>query len=95
MLAPRLLRDYVVITMRARLVRIGNSRGVQLPKAVIDQVGLGEEIELSVEGRRVVLAPTRSPRAGWADAAARLTAESPGLLDPETRTRFEDDEWRW
>jgi antitoxin MazE len=84
-----------VITMKARLVRIGNSRGVRLPKAVIEQVGLGDDVELSVEGRRVILTPARSARSGWAEAAARLNAESPGLLDPEARTRFEDDEWRW
>lgn len=94
-LAATVRRDYIVITMKARLVRIGNSRGVRLPKAVIEQVGLGEEVELSVEGRRVILTAARPPRTGWAEAAARLTGESPGLLDPETRTRFEDDEWRW
>jgi antitoxin MazE len=81
--------------MKARLVRIGNSRGVRLPKAVIDQVGLEDEIELCVEGRRVVIAAAGRPRAGWAEAARRLGAASRGLLDPATPTRFEDDEWRW
>jgi antitoxin MazE len=95
MLAATARSDYIVITMKARLVRIGNSRGVRLPKAVIEQVGLGEEVDLTVEGRRVILTAAQAPRTGWADAAARLNAESPGLLDPDTRTRFEDDEWRW
>ena len=81
--------------MKARLVRIGNSRGVRLPKAVIEQAGLGDEIELTVSGHRVVIGPVHQPRAGWAVAARRLAADSHGLLDAVTPTRFDEDEWRW
>ena len=57
--------------MKARLVRIGNSRGLRLPKAVIEQVGLDDEVELVVEGRRIVITPARRPRAGWAEAVQK------------------------
>jgi antitoxin MazE len=43
--------------MKARLVRIGNSRGIRLPKAIIDQVGLDDEVELLVEDQRLVIVP--------------------------------------
>ena len=81
--------------MKSRLVRIGNSRGVRLPKAIIEQVGLEEDIELRVEDHSVVITAKSPPRTGWADAARRLGAESRGLLDPATPTRFDEDEWRW
>jgi antitoxin MazE len=81
--------------MKARLVRIGNSRGVRLPKAVIEQVGLGEDIELQVEGDRVVITAAAPPRTGWAEAAKRLAAESRDLLDVPFLTRFDEDEWQW
>ena len=55
------MRNYIAITMKARLVKMGNSRGVRLPKAVIDQVGLDEYIELRVENDRVVI-PAAKPR---------------------------------
>jgi antitoxin MazE len=87
--------DYIVITMKARLVRIGNSRGVRLPKAVIDQIGLDEDIDLRVENDRVIITAARQPRTGWADAARRLANESRGLLDAPSPTRFDEDEWRW
>ena len=45
--------------MKAQIVRIGNSRGVRLPKAVIEQAGLTEEVELEVRGNTVVIAATR------------------------------------
>ncbi|HEY2410262.1 MAG TPA: AbrB/MazE/SpoVT family DNA-binding domain-containing protein [Polyangiaceae bacterium] len=81
--------------MKARLVRIGNSRGVRLPRAVIEQVGLEDEVELHVEHHRLIITATNPPRTGWADAARRLGAESRGLLDRATPTRFDEDEWRW
>ncbi len=88
-------RDYIVITMKARLVRIGNSRGVRLPKAVIDQVGLDDDVELSVEDNRVIITAASPPRSGWAEAARRLGAESRGLMNPASPTRFDEDEWQW
>ena len=88
-------RDYIVITMKARLIRIGNSRGVRLPKAVIDQVGLDDDIELRVEQNRVIITASAPPRSGWADAAKRLATESRGLLDSQLPTRFDEDEWQW
>ncbi len=71
--------------MKVAVVPIGNSRGVRLPKAVLEQVGMGDEAELSVEGGRIVLAPTTSPRRGWAQAfssaAPPLSAEDRDWLD--------------
>ena len=81
--------------MRTQLVRIGNSRGVRLPKTVIDEVGLTDEIDLRVEDRCVVIAPLHVPRSGWADAAQRLRADSKGLLVGYAPTRFDEDEWQW
>lgn len=87
--------DYIVITMKARLVRIGNSRGVRLPKAVIEQAALDDVVELEVENQRVIISASRPPRTGWSEAARNLAAGSQGLLDPTTPTNFDEDEWRW
>lgn len=81
--------------MRARLVRIGNSRGVRLPKPLIDEVGLGEVVQLHVRGGTIVIAPERGARVGWADAAKELRAASGDSLDSSLPTRFEADEWQW
>lgn len=58
--------------MRIPVVRIGNSRGVRLPKPILEQCGIVGAVDLKVENRSVVLSPTISrPREGWAAAAAR------------------------
>jgi antitoxin MazE len=82
--------------MKTRLVRIGNSRGVRLPKAVIAQAGLTEEVELGVRDGAVVIARTTSARSGWADAARQMCQrEEDRLLDAPTPTRFDEKEWQW
>jgi antitoxin MazE len=82
--------------MKARLIRIGNSRGVRLPKPVIEEAGLAEDVELQVRGGAVVISSRRRPRAGWAEAARRLREGGEDrLLDRPTPTRFDDEEWRW
>jgi antitoxin MazE len=85
----------LLITMKARLVRIGNSRGIRLPKAVIDQVGLEDEVELRVEAQRLVILPVARSRAGWAEAIHRMGADSATSLGSSMPTRFDEAEWRW
>jgi antitoxin MazE len=82
--------------MKTRLIRIGNSRGVRLPKAVIAQAGLTEEVELGVRDGAVVIARTTSARSGWADAARQMRQrDEDRLLDAPTPTRFDEKEWQW
>ncbi len=82
--------------MKARLVRIGNSRGIRLPKAIIAQAGLTDEVEIGVRDGAVVIARTSSARSGWADAARQMRQrEDDRLLDIPTPTRFDEKEWQW
>ncbi len=79
--------------MKTRLVRIGNSRGLRLPKPLLEQAGLEDEVEIRVEQGALVIAPVAAPRAGWAEAAAKFGPS--GLLDAPSATRFDDEEWAW
>ncbi|MCK4303114.1 MAG: AbrB/MazE/SpoVT family DNA-binding domain-containing protein [Candidatus Eisenbacteria sp.] len=82
--------------MRTRLVRIGNSRGVRLPKLLIEEAGLSEEVELCVRAGTIVIARAEQPRASWAEAAQELGRRGEDrLLDPPTATRFDEEEWQW
>ena len=61
--------------MKVSIVAIGNSRGVRLPKAVLEQVGLSDEAELSIENGCIVISPKRAPRRGWAAVFASDPAD--------------------
>jgi antitoxin MazE len=82
--------------VRTRLVRIGRSRGVRLPKPLIDEVGLGEDVELVVRDGAIVITAIPKPRIGWAAAEEMLRQREGELLPaPPTPTRFDGEEWEW
>ena len=82
--------------MKTHLVRIGNSRGVRLPKPLIEQAGLSEEVELRVQEGAIVIARASSPRSGWADAAREARGrQEDRLLEAPTPTHFDEEEWEW
>ena len=84
--------------MKTRIIKIGNSQGVRLPKLLLAQIDLGEEVEVEVEQNQIVIRPARGPRHGW-DAQFRAMAErgDDRLLDSEanTLTTWDADEWVW
>jgi len=82
--------------MKTRLVRIGNSRGVRLPKPLIEEAGLKDDVEIVVQEGRILISPITTHRAGWADAARDLREKGGDeLLDPLTPTRFDEEDWQW
>ncbi|MET0852430.1 MAG: AbrB/MazE/SpoVT family DNA-binding domain-containing protein [Candidatus Rokuibacteriota bacterium] len=81
---------------KTRIVRIGNSRGIRVPKILLDQAQLPDEVELHAEPGRLVVQGARRPRTGWAQAArAMAEARNDGLLDQPSATRFDREEWEW
>jgi antitoxin MazE len=82
-----------VIVVRAKLVKIGNSRGIRLAKPLLEVAGLADEVEIEAAPGVLTIRSAAHPRAGWAEAAAASEAE--GLLDEMTATRFDDEEWAW
>ena len=82
--------------MKSRIVQIGNSRGIRLPKVLLEESQLADEVELQAEPGRIVIRRGDRPRAGW-EAAARKMRErdEDRLLDPTTSTRFDEKEWKW
>jgi antitoxin MazE len=82
--------------MKARIVRIGNSQGVRLPKALLDQVGLGKDVELTVQDDTIVISHGRRPRQDWENEFRKMAiAGDDRLLDEETATSFDQEEWEW
>ena len=82
--------------VRAKIVRVGNSRGIRIPRSLIDEARLGEAVDLSVvDGALVVRAAARA-RGGWEAAFAQMAAAGEdGLIDAETPTEFDEAEWEW
>lgn len=56
--------------MKSKLIAIGHSRGVRLPKAVIEQADLHDDLEIRVVDKSVVISASKQVREGWAAEAA-------------------------
>jgi antitoxin MazE len=81
--------------VRARIVRIGNSQGIRIPKPLLEQAGLGDEVELTLAGRSLVLSPARPARAGWeAEFAGRAIDAAEDLIETPA-PEFDELEWTW
>ena len=61
---------------KTRIVRIGNSQGVHIPKPLLEQAGLNGDVEIRVEGCRLVIQPARRTRAGWAASFREMPRSS-------------------
>jgi antitoxin MazE len=83
--------------MDTKLVVIGNSQGVRLPKAVVEACGIALEQPLTIEirGHSIVLSPLRTARAGWAEAARDSHGEREALWGDMRPGNAADDDWTW
>jgi antitoxin MazE len=81
--------------MKTELVRIGNSRGIRIPKPLIEQCRLGDTVDMRIENDCLVISAGRRPRHNWVEAfrAAGPSVHEELLL--ETSNEFDHKEWRW
>lgn len=62
-------------TIRTRLVKVGNSQGVRIPKLLLEQRGIQTDVETEVQGNSLIIRPASHPRAGWEATIAAVIAE--------------------
>jgi antitoxin MazE len=61
--------------MRVHIIKIGNSRGIRIPKPILEQTGITEDVELEVvENNHIIIRPVSNPRTGW-DIAFQTMSE--------------------
>jgi antitoxin MazE len=85
--------------MKTKLIRIGNSRGVRIPKPVIEEIGLSGEIEMILKENKIILRSSEKARKGWDQAFNKMAQEKGDqLLDKEEIERpgqWDKTEWTW
>jgi antitoxin MazE len=84
--------------MKTNIVKIGNSHGIRIPKLLLDQLELGEEVELTVKHNQLVIRPSQHPRHGWEQQFRKMAERRDDrLLDEDAinLTQWDQDEWQW
>jgi len=82
--------------MKASLIRIGNSKGIRLPKPVIEQCHLTDEVEMEVSEGKIIIYAVGKARSGWDEAFERMADKGDDvLLDPPAVTAWDESDWQW
>jgi len=86
----------MAMTVRAKVVKIGNSRGIRIPRALLEQAGLSDEVELTVQGDKLIIQPAHPPCQGWEAHFLRMAeAGDDRLLEETAPTHWDEEEWEW
>ena len=83
--------------MKAKLVPIGNSKGVRIPHAFIKACGFEDHVDMRVEQNAIILAAPLHPRENWDAAFARMaaTGDDALLLPDDVASHWDEAEWEW
>jgi len=84
--------------VKTKIIRIGNSQGIRIPKVLLELTGLEGEVELIAENGMLTVRSSVRPREGWAEAFAGMTRLGDDrLLDdvPPSLSTWDETEWEW
>lgn len=84
--------------MKARIVKIGNSQGIRIPKLLLERSSITDEVELEAKDHQIIIRSARQPRQDWAkEFRAMAERGDDELLDKNlfAQTQWDGDEWQW
>jgi len=83
--------------MLVDLIQIGNSRGLRLPKAILNQCGFNNTVNIEVEDHSLIITPYKNLRQNWQTAFRSMsTNQSDFVLDiNQNPTLDNEDDWKW
>jgi len=81
--------------MKAQIIQIGNSQGIRIPKAVLEETNISGEVELEITPDGILIKNIKKPRGDWDAIFKSLTEIDDDLSVRETSTDFAKKEWQW
>jgi len=75
--------------MRVGIISVGNSKGIRIPKAILEQCSFNTEAELEVQGNALLIRPVKKVREGWEKAFQLMHERNEDALD------IEMENWKW
>jgi antitoxin MazE len=85
--------------MITKVVKIGNSRGIRIPKSLINQSGLTEEVELELGNGQIIIKSISRNRENWDTAFKQMAIHKDDvLMEPKTQynaSSWDKEEWEW
>lgn len=85
-------------TIKTAIIGIGNSRGIRIPKVLLEQTGMTEQVEIEVQAHQLIIRPiVKTAREDWEEKFQEMAKNGDDeLLDPAVSTSEWDEEgWQW
>lgn len=85
------ITTYSLLVMRLAVVSIGNSKGIRIPKTILDKYQISNSVEMEMREDGLVLRPIRKPREGWEESFKQMHENGDDrLLIPDV---FDEETW--
>ncbi|MFA6978448.1 MAG: AbrB/MazE/SpoVT family DNA-binding domain-containing protein [Ignavibacteriaceae bacterium] len=85
--------------MKTQVIKIGNSRGIRIPKSLLEQSGLGKEVDIEVREDELIIRSSDKPRKNWAEGFRAMAKQKDDTLldsnDSSIQNRWDKEEWEW
>ncbi|MEM8673613.1 MAG: AbrB/MazE/SpoVT family DNA-binding domain-containing protein [Cyanobacteria bacterium P01_G01_bin.67] len=82
--------------MKAKIIPIGNSQGIRIPKTIIEQCGFDNYVEMEVKDGSLVLTPIKNIREGWSESFQSMAVNGDDqLLIDDALGTVSDEDWEW
>jgi antitoxin MazE len=83
-------------SIKGRIIKVGNSQGVRIPKVLLEQSGIEENCQIEVRDNQIIITAAPKARVGWAAAFAEMASCRDDVLPDEvTTTLWDEQEWEW
>ncbi len=80
--------------MKSNLIKIGNSKGVRIASNIIKECDFGNEVEIKVVGKKVIIEAIKEPRSNWKTSFEKMHKNKEDILIAESSNVFDKD-WEW
>ena len=81
--------------MKVSIIKIGNSKGLRLPKDILTRYNIKDKVELVFEKGHIILKPMDEVRKGWAEAFKKMHNEGDDeLLIDDVFDEQDLEEWK-
>ena len=85
--------------MKTKVIKIGNSRGIRIPKSLIDESGLKSEVDLEILDGQIIIKSISQSRESWDSSFKKMAKNKDDvLLDSDTlaqQSTWDKKEWEW
>jgi antitoxin MazE len=84
-------------SVKGRIIKIGNSQGIIIPKLLLEQSGISENVKIEVRDNQIVITAVSHARTGWAENFAQMSGnvDEDILLGSFITTIWDEEEWEW